>query len=66
MYRSLWFFSLIFMTSVSRGALLDSGFKAEFEVRVKGIYVGTAKRQLDIKKNLDFGEKKSKFQDEVG
>jgi len=49
--RYLWFFSLIFVTSVCHGALLDSGFKAEFEVRVKGIYVGTAKRQLDIKKN---------------
>ena len=39
------------MTSVSRGALLDSGFNAEFEVRVKGIYVGITKRQLVVTKN---------------
>jgi len=38
-YRYLWFFSLIFVTSVSHGALLDSGFSADFEISVKGIYV---------------------------
>ena len=50
-YRYFWLFSLIFVTSVSRGALLDSGFGAEFDVRVTGIYVGIAQRQLEIKKN---------------
>jgi len=50
-HRYLWFFSLIFVTSVSHGALLDSGFKAEFEVKVKGIYVGITTRQLNVTKN---------------
>ena len=50
-YRYFWLFSLIFVTSVSHGALLDSGFGAEFDVRVTGIYVGIAQRQLEIKKN---------------
>lgn len=49
-YRYLWFFSLIFATSISHGALLDTGFRAQFEVSVKGIYVGIAERQLEIKK----------------
>jgi hypothetical protein len=50
-HRYLWFFSLIFITGVSHGTLLDSGFRAEFEVRVKGIYVGISARQLEVKGN---------------
>jgi len=50
-HRYLWFFSLIFITGVSHGTLLDSGFRAEFEVRVKGIYVGISTRQLEVTKN---------------
>ncbi len=50
-HRYFWFFSLIFITSVSHAALLDSGFRAEYEVRVKGIYVGISARQLDVKGN---------------
>lgn len=51
MHRYFWFFSLICIASVGHGALLDSGFRAEFEVRVKGIYVGIAARQLEVTKN---------------
>jgi hypothetical protein len=50
-YRYLWFFCLISVTSVSQGALLDSDFTAEFEVRAAGIYAGIAKRQFEIKEN---------------
>ena len=50
-HRIFWFFSLIFITGVSHGTLLDSGFRAEFEVRVKGIYVGISARQLEVTKN---------------
>ena len=49
-YRFLWFFGLLFLTSICHGALLDSGFRAEYEVRVKGIYVGISTRQLAITK----------------
>lgn len=49
--RYLWFFGLIFTLNVSHGALLDTGFRAEFEVKVKGIYVGISARQIEVKKN---------------
>jgi hypothetical protein len=49
-YRFVWLFGLLFLTNICHGTLLDSGFRAEYEVRVKGIYVGITTRQLKITK----------------
>lgn len=49
--RYLWFFCLLSITRLGHGALLDSGFRAEFEVKVKGIYVGITTRRLEVTKN---------------
>lgn len=49
-HRYFWLLGLFFVTNICHGALLDSGFRAVYEVRAKGIYVGISTRQLEITK----------------
>ncbi len=46
----IWLLGLLFLTNPSHATLLDSGFRADYEVKVKGIYVGLSTRQLTVEK----------------